>query len=406
MKEVEIDAWLRGRLEEFGITRLADTTGLDYTGIPTSSCVRPGTSDSIWVYSGKGWTCEASRISCIMECLERTSFQWSHWSGDIRLASEAEFEPNTPYWSPCRFTEALCIGYSPTTRIPWVEAMCTSGTLVWVPADLVLMGYRSAQFGSRPFQVYTSNGYGAGLTLADAIEHAVFELIERHVVSQAELNCYSPLERLVRLAEQIGVCSESIVTQFRGFAKSVLSVDSTPFVKDLPISSDFLIRESPDLALHLIPNGFGLYVASAAHAERIDYDSVLAVAGYGIARSPKRALEKAVLEMCQSRATDRQGAREDCGVDEKARHRVMPTHNWLLERRSPVISLLELAAMPSGGAEKPMDTLRAGGFTEASIVAVEPWSGIHVARILVPGIETWHATGGRSRVSDRMILDA
>ncbi len=115
MKEVEIDAWLRGRLEEFGITRLADTTGLDYTGIPTSSCVRPGTSDSIWVYSGKGWTCEASRISCIMECLERTSFQWSHWSGDIRLASEAEFEPNTPYWSPCRFTEALCIGYSPTT---------------------------------------------------------------------------------------------------------------------------------------------------------------------------------------------------------------------------------------------------------------------------------------------------
>ena len=66
LKDKENSFNLSKRLEEFGITRLADTTGLDYINIPTSSCVCPGTTDAIWVYSGKGTTPERSRISAII----------------------------------------------------------------------------------------------------------------------------------------------------------------------------------------------------------------------------------------------------------------------------------------------------------------------------------------------------
>jgi len=57
-----------------GITRVADITSLDRIGIPVFSCIRPTAMDgAITVYNGKGATIEESRISAIMEGIERYS---------------------------------------------------------------------------------------------------------------------------------------------------------------------------------------------------------------------------------------------------------------------------------------------------------------------------------------------
>src|SRR4030042_808013 len=57
-----------------GITRVADITNLDRIGIPVFSCIRPtAEAGSITVYNGKGATVEESRISAIMEGIERYS---------------------------------------------------------------------------------------------------------------------------------------------------------------------------------------------------------------------------------------------------------------------------------------------------------------------------------------------
>ncbi len=57
-----------------GITRVADITNLDRIGIPVFSCIRPtAESGAITVYNGKGATVEESRISAIMEGIERYS---------------------------------------------------------------------------------------------------------------------------------------------------------------------------------------------------------------------------------------------------------------------------------------------------------------------------------------------
>ena len=57
-----------------GITRVADITNLDRIGIPVFSCIRPtAEAGAITVYNGKGATVEESRISAIMEGIERYS---------------------------------------------------------------------------------------------------------------------------------------------------------------------------------------------------------------------------------------------------------------------------------------------------------------------------------------------
>src|SRR5512136_3493466 len=67
-------ARIEPRVPAAGITRVADITNLDRIGIPVFSCIRPtAEAGAITVYNGKGATVEESRISAIMEGIERYS---------------------------------------------------------------------------------------------------------------------------------------------------------------------------------------------------------------------------------------------------------------------------------------------------------------------------------------------
>src|SRR5258708_7120677 len=61
-------ARLRPLLAGFGITRLANITGLDTIGIPVWTVVRP-LGLSLSVSQGKGITHELATVSGIMECI-------------------------------------------------------------------------------------------------------------------------------------------------------------------------------------------------------------------------------------------------------------------------------------------------------------------------------------------------
>src|SRR5512133_467650 len=82
-----------------GITRVADITSLDRIGIPVFSCIRPTADDgAITVYNGKGATVEESRISAIMEGIERYSAE-AH-DRDIRTALFQELKGREPVIDP------------------------------------------------------------------------------------------------------------------------------------------------------------------------------------------------------------------------------------------------------------------------------------------------------------------
>lgn len=392
------DLALSARLREFGITRLADITGLDHIGIPTASCVRPGSGDSIWVYSGKGLSRSEARTTAIMECLERVAFLWSSAQIPVRFATRRSLESEGEVWAPNSFTEhSVELG---NEEIGWVSAIRFGGPKVWVPADLVLTGERSGNQSS-VFKVETSNGLAAHVTLDLALRHAILEILERHIVSLCELSAsHVPYWRLHRLMEGLGFDSRRLEDAFIDDGSFCQSIDFSSVPMPLKEAFAFFFEEKSNIAIKLLPNPFGLYVIGAGCAEDLG-EATLGAAGYGISHSPRRALEKALLELAQSRATDLQGAREDCGIDQKRRLINKPNSHWLLDQSVTSVALpkeMDRELDYDLGGPQLTEILLAGGFADYAFVACEPHPGIHCVRAIIPGVETWHPTGGRSNL--------
>lgn len=405
LKDKENSFNLSKRLEEFGITRLADTTGLDYINIPTSSCVCPGTTDAIWVYSGKGTTPERSRISAIMECVERTSSLWNEER--IIISDYSTLSQKSIVWEPTKFTESISSHYSPNEPIAWIEGThLWKDCSVWIPADLAFNGHRPQLEVPNPFLVSTSNGLGAGFSLEQATTQALGELIERDAVSCMELRAsHFGAAYILNLARFIGKEQSSLLKNFQDNTDLALTIN----LESLPQSAIDLYKKFQDANLDIqikyIPNDFNVPVFGAAAVEMMSFDSVLAAAGYGISLNPEEAICRALLELAQSRATDRQGVREDCGCEEKDRHSDIPSSHWLAEPGSKSTNYEDIFAFQDSKVSSKDDflaRLKSSGLDDAAVVNFNTYKDIFVVRAIVPEIETWHATGGVSRVGQRM----
>lgn len=399
----QTDTALQARLDEFGITRLADTTGLDRVKIPTYAAICPGTRDTIWVYSGKGATPARARISAIMECVERTSVLWDDARVFVATASEAR--ERAEVWGPERFTEATT-GLDATSSIAWCEVTnLRTQRPVLVPAELVFTGARPRHLLAPAFAGSTTNGLGAGLHHEQALAQALGEVIERDTVSCAELRAsHYGASILRRLAALLSVDETPLFEGFRDDVDFAPTIDPA----SLPSRAGALYQRFADADLQVcikyIPNDFGLPVFGASACEHLGFDAVLGAAGYGLACDREDAVCAALLELAQSRATDRQGAREDCGHDEKRRLTSLPASHWLATPSPRTIAFKDLPASPTTplSSETYLSRLTTAGLHDAAVATFPSYPGIHVVRVLVPEAETWHATQGRSRIGVRM----
>lgn len=384
-----------------GITRIADTTGLDVLGLPTVSCVRPGTSDVIWVYSGKGSTMELARLSAVMECVERTSALWD--SERTCLASEQELiDRKTRFWPPSLFTEMTVSGYGRMQRIHWVAAQDLCCREVLVPAELVFTGHAPVPEQELAFRCRTSNGLGAGDNFDLALGHALEELIERHIISCAELrSSHGPWLRLSAMARALGVDPGTLSDKFVDNNNEALTIDLRTIPEDRQGLIAAFERADISLAVSYLPNAFNLPAIASACVEEVGFDQVLCTAGFAVDIQPERALERSILELAQSRATDRQGSREDCGLDEKGRHRTAPKGHWLLTPSDTMLNFSDIPRQTSTAIKRCttyIDHLHNIGMDRIATVWFQGPSNTHVVRGIVPGLETWHSTGGESRI--------
>ncbi|MGW8989068.1 hypothetical protein ACWGRF_03920 [Streptomyces zhihengii] len=60
---------MAGRLGDFGITRVADLTGLDVIGLPVWTAIRPA-SKTLSASQGKGAAALLAKLSAVMEAIE------------------------------------------------------------------------------------------------------------------------------------------------------------------------------------------------------------------------------------------------------------------------------------------------------------------------------------------------
>ncbi|MGW0450757.1 YcaO-like family protein, partial [Streptosporangium sandarakinum] len=165
-------------LTRYGVTRVAEVTGLDHIGIPVFQAVRPAAT-TVSLSQGKGLTCDAARVSAAMEAIEL-------WHAE-NLATGAA--PSTDPMSardlglPYRLEELdLADGSLVHDDLPlhWLTGQgLLTGAMIPVPLEAVALDHTFVPEWRPPLFHATSNGLASGNTVTEATAHALAELCER-----------------------------------------------------------------------------------------------------------------------------------------------------------------------------------------------------------------------------------
>uniref|UniRef100_E6Q6B2 YcaO domain-containing protein n=1 Tax=mine drainage metagenome TaxID=410659 RepID=E6Q6B2_9ZZZZ len=359
----------------YGITRVADTTLLDRTSIPTHSAFVPHSPDLLGVYNGKGITREGAIASAVMEAGERQI------GARAALVLRRELLRSVAE----RIDLDEC-GLRPEARDLVVECVrgteLLSGDVIPVPLAMVECPW----FGEKLFTTTSTNGLASGNNLTEAIYHALCELIERHAWALAHVRCsLAPKFFLGPDAPERALMPEI----------------------ELPVGEsnvDWLVRELRDAGLTV--HAFALDepplpMTVLASISEPDAAIPMAHMGLGCALSPAHALTRALTEALQSRVVDIQAAREDMlradepkGImgDHARRLLEVPKGRWYLDIPAERVALADLSDRSSedlaADLRVTLDALRAYGIPGVVAVDLSPSDlPISVVRAIVPGLE-------------------
>lgn len=264
-------------LAGFGITRVADVTGLDDLGIPVTMAVRP-LARTLSVAQGKGVTLDAARVSGAMEAIEV-------WHAEralppVSLAQAPAADLDLPY-AVVELEQHPGSLLTDRVRMDWISARSAlDGAETFVPKAAVWLGRTVHNEWRLHLPSASTNGLASGNTRAEAIVHGLCEVIERDVLSG------------LADADQAELVDASTV--------------SVPYCAAL---LERLAERGCWWELRHVPNRFGVPVMSC-HLWRED-QSAAVVAGSGAHPDPGIALSRAITEAVQTRLTLISGSRED-----------------------------------------------------------------------------------------------
>jgi YcaO-like protein with predicted kinase domain len=353
-------AWIRPLLPRFGITRVANITGLDRIGIPVWICIRPN-GRSLSVSQGKGITSELAQVSAVMESIE------CHHSEHVRppdlVASHRTVRRRHNVVAPRRLQPGIrWKAYDDSRPIAWIRGTdLASGEDVLVPHVRVDLDWSRAHGDAGLFLV-TSTGLASGNEREEALCHAIFEVIER----DAEWRW----DRLPAAAQHATeLCAESVEEpMLRHLLDHFADAGLAVYMWDM--TSDVCIP---------------VYCCSVK--ETNPFGAIQTFGGSGCHLSKEIALSRALTEAAQSRLTFIAGSRDDLfpdvyepAQDTSGAAASSPTLDFRT-RKSP-----HLCATFAEDLSTTLDLLHAAGFPR--VIAVDhtkPEFGIPVVAVVVPG---------------------
>jgi ribosomal protein S12 methylthiotransferase accessory factor len=355
----------------FGITRLANLTGLDTLGIPVAAAYRPNSRSSA-VFQGKGTSLEAAKASALMEAAETWHAEYntqSHTRG--RYAELAAM--GIPVVDPSRLPRSADAAIEPRdAELDWVEGRdLFTGTSRWVPLDLVTADYTTNGLTTGPLQA-TTNGLATGNHILEALCHALCEVIEHDALA------------LWRLLPD--------------FAQDATALDLT--TADPWLRTTLLDRcSAAGVALRAFEatSDIGVPTVLCLVAEEGECDEIQPELGSGCHADPTVALGRATAEAAQARLTMIAGAREDNIPEYEASRRAVrarAARAWLCAT-PPGASGRHCRDLPTCSGETLrqdleaiLARLEAAGMDEAVWVDLtHPEIGLPVVRVVVPGLE-------------------
>ncbi|MFI0220360.1 YcaO-like family protein [Streptomyces lydicus] len=270
-----------GRLLDYGITRVADQTGLDSIGLPVWSAIRPA-SRTLTTSQGKGATDLLAKVSAVMEAIEL----W-HVEQPLPVTARgpaAEVAPDCPVAAlpltvphPEHTLAQLMWEWTPGTGL-------VSGEKKLLPVDLVRRRVQRPEWGPDLLRA-TSTGLACGNSRDEALLHALFEIVERDVLYR-DGQSGGRRRTLIEPETVDDTYGREVVDQLlaAGMGLEIAVVDS-PYA--LPVCVAYLWSE----------------------------DHPATFAGGGCHFDPAIALTRALTEAAQSRVTAIAGVRDDLPSD-------------------------------------------------------------------------------------------
>jgi ribosomal protein S12 methylthiotransferase accessory factor len=345
-----------------GITRVADITNLDRIGIPVFSCIRPTAEDgAITVYNGKGATVEESRISAIMEGIERYSAE-AH-DREIRVALFQELEGREPVINPVDLI--LPEGAVTDRFMSWYQGYdIVNNETLWVPAFAVFHPVPPRHRGV--FRTNT-NGLASGNTIEEAIFHALSEVIERD--------------------------AWSLVETTRNTGPAVVDIDD-PVIQYMQKK---FADAQVEVTIRDITSDIGIPTIAAVADDVLLKDPSLLTIGIGTHTSARIAVMRALTEVAQSRLTQIHGAREDTTIADlrkKMGYERAKRINGYWYRDNGTVDYKTIPSSDTDDFLKDINNIIAAlekqGLDRVIIIDLTRVEiGIPVVRVIVPGLEVF-----------------
>lgn len=358
---------LRPMLAQYGITRVANVTGLDRIGLPVVAVCRPNARSSA-VFHGKGVDPVAAKVSGIMEAIE--TWHAETVQRPLLFGSADDLGRDVTLVDVDALPRRPGAGLAGRTPILWIEGTdLASRAAVWVPFEVVHADFRVDGPPASGRLAMDTNGLASGNILPEAISHALCELIERDATA---LWRASPLAKLHRMRLDLASVTDPLcMSVLRRLADARLDVAVWDVTTDVGVPAfQCMLRDAPGSPTHI-----GV--------------------GAGCHPAPDVALLRALTEAAQVRLTYIAGSREDLVPDDyrpatlRARQEAV---GRMLEGPAPslVFASGPSLAVADFHAEVAwlLGRLRAAGMSQAIAVDLsKPGAPMAVVRVVVPGLE-------------------
>jgi ribosomal protein S12 methylthiotransferase accessory factor len=295
-------------MRQIGVTRIADSTGLDTMGIPVFSAIRPDDAgiDGISVYNGKGLTKAESLAGAMMEAVER--FCGEVWPQVVAHGTFSALKSTVPSRVFDPNSMRLQIRSSESWEdidLDWVHGWdLIENEEILIPLNFVVCPFLGPGKG-----IWSSHSHGlaSGNTIEEAVCHALAELIERDAYT------------LAMVRAQLAPRARHFVQGLFGQPTQSSDPDRSPFPL---ISLDRLPRPLRNLATKVSKDGSRLWLRSitsdtgipsfVASIQKLSaFDRELVAGGFGCHPDAIVAAIRAITEAAQGRIVQIQGVRED-----------------------------------------------------------------------------------------------